>query len=175
MSTIKCKTQQFLPRSKRFTYKKLSLSDLPYFESLARNSHIRQYLMEGMDVSSEDCLGWVKASTELFKERAVGLYLVFQEGSLIGYAGFNKAHEGLDDIEVLFAFTKEHSGKGFATEVCSALLDASCSYLKNTKIIAVAHPENIASVKVLKKCGFVSTASGDGDLSHLLHFRFECL
>jgi RimJ/RimL family protein N-acetyltransferase len=129
--------------------------------------------MEGMDVSREDCLEWIKASTELFKEKAVGLYLVYQEGSIVGYAGFSKAHEGIGNIEVLFAFPKEHSGKGLATEVCSALLEASSSYLQNSRVVAVAHPENIASVKVLKKCGFVPTESNDGDLSHLLHFELK--
>ncbi len=173
MSTMKSDTQHFFPISKRLTYKKLSLSDLYCFESLACNSHIRQYLMEGMDVSREDCLEWIKASTELFKEKAVGLYLVYQKGSIVGYAGFSKAHEGMDSIEVLFALPKEHSGKGFATEICSALLEASNSYLKNIRVVAVAHPENIASVKVLKKSGFVPTGPNAGDLSHLLHFELQ--
>jgi RimJ/RimL family protein N-acetyltransferase len=127
--------------------------------------------MEGMDVTREDCLEWIKASSELFKEKAVGLYLIYQEGSIVGYAGFSKAHEGINNIEVLFAILKEYSGKGLATEVCSALLEASSTYLKNSRVVAVAHPENIASVKVLKKCGFVPSDSTDGELSHLLHFE----
>ncbi|EQC46697.1 hypothetical protein M901_1944 [Bacteriovorax sp. DB6_IX] len=45
--------------------------------------------------------------------------------------------------------------------------------MRNIKLIAVAHPENTASVQVLKKCGFVSIDSNDGDLSHLLHFELQ--
>jgi RimJ/RimL family protein N-acetyltransferase len=161
----------FLPSSKRLTYKILSIDDLSSFGSLAGNSYIREYLMEGMEVTTDDCLKWIDESNKLFKEKNVGLYLVYENDSLVGYAGFSRAHERIEDIEVLFAFPKKHSGKGFATEVCGALVHLFKSNLRNVKLVAVAHPKNTASVHVLKKCGFVSIDSSDGDLSHLLHFE----
>ncbi|EQC46695.1 acetyltransferase (GNAT) domain protein [Bacteriovorax sp. DB6_IX] len=78
--------------------------------------------MEGMEVTTDDCLQWIDESNKLFEEKKVGLYLVYENDLLVGYAGFSRAHERIDDIEVLFAFSKNHSGKGFATEVCGALV-----------------------------------------------------
>ncbi|WP_034722496.1 GNAT family N-acetyltransferase [Bacteriovorax sp. DB6_IX] len=122
MTFKKLESINFLPSSKRLTYKMISLDDISSFESLARNSYIREYLMEGMEVTTDDCLQWIDESNKLFEEKKVGLYLVYENDLLVGYAGFSRAHERIDDIEVLFAFSKNHSGKGFATEVCGALV-----------------------------------------------------
>ena len=46
-------------------------------------------------------------------------------------------------------------GKGFATEIATASLEAGLRQLGMTNIVAFAEPENLASRRVMEKTGFI--------------------
>lgn len=58
-------------------------------------------------------------------------------------------------VEVIIHLAKEAFGKGYATEAVSAYV----SWLRETKkaslVYASAHPDNCASIGMLRKCGFI--------------------
>jgi [ribosomal protein S5]-alanine N-acetyltransferase len=45
-------------------------------------------------------------------------------------------------------------GKGLATEAASAWLDKAFGELQLDRLVAICHPENSASIKILRKLGF---------------------
>jgi RimJ/RimL family protein N-acetyltransferase len=69
-----------------------------------------------------------------------------------------------------YAFFESTWGKGYATEACSALLDAYRSYCARSTsrdapavnyVEACLHPDNAGSIRVLEKLGFRRVGWGD--------------
>ena len=60
-----------------------------------------------------------------------------------------------DSIEMGYALFKAYWGMGFATEIVKNALIYAFAQLQLTVIIAITHPENIASQKVLLKSNFI--------------------
>jgi RimJ/RimL family protein N-acetyltransferase len=61
--------------------------------------------------------------------------------------------EGVDDVEVGYAFYPEYWGRGLATEVSRACLGFARDRLRIATVIAVTTPSNLASQHVLRKIG----------------------
>lgn len=84
-----------------------------------------------------------------------GIWLVIDRasGKAIGRAGFeNRA--GFEDPELGYVIAAEYQRRGYAYEVCSALLKYAAGQLGFMRINAFTAKENTASVKLLKKLGF---------------------
>lgn len=56
-------------------------------------------------------------------------------------------------VEVGYSFESEYWGKGFATESAVAWLDFGFANAGLERIVAVAEPDNIGSIKVMEKLG----------------------
>ena len=70
------------------------------------------------------------------------------------------------EIELVYFFNRNYWGSGYASEAAGALKDHAKYNLKLCRLIALIHPENVASKNVIKKVGFtfeknVITASGN--------------
>lgn len=57
--------------------------------------------------------------------------------------------------EVGYTLAREHWGKGYASEALTALLDWLFDVVGVTRVAATLHPENLASARVVERCGFV--------------------
>ena len=73
-------------------------------------------------------------------------------GETVGAAGLQHL-EGGPEIEVGYRFLKRHWGNGYATESALASLDWGFDDLGLERIVAVALETNLASRRVLEKCG----------------------
>jgi [ribosomal protein S5]-alanine N-acetyltransferase len=71
---------------------------------------------------------------------------------IAGWAGLQYLPE-LDETEVGFLIDRSHWGKGFATEAALASLRFGFENFELSHIIALVHPENRASQRVIEKCG----------------------
>ncbi len=70
----------------------------------------------------------------------------------IGWCGL-KARTERNEIDLGYRFMKSAWGKGFATEAAFACLKYGFEKLNLPRIVGRAMPQNIASLKVLEKCG----------------------
>lgn len=61
--------------------------------------------------------------------------------------------EGVDEIEVGYAFYPAYWGRGLATEVATACLARGREHLRLATIVGVTTPGNLASQRVLLKVG----------------------
>ena len=74
-------------------------------------------------------------------------------GTVMGDAGLiHYAHRG-PDVELAYRLAKPYWGKGFATEAARAWVEHGFDELTLDRIVAVTHPENVASRRVLEKVG----------------------
>lgn len=75
------------------------------------------------------------------------------EGDLIGGCGFRISDESANQGYFGYIINPKFWGKGFATEACKSLLDFVVREFAITEIEAKCDVLNIASQKVLEKCG----------------------
>lgn len=74
------------------------------------------------------------------------------EGEIIGWAGLQYLPER-NETEVGFLLDRPFWGKGYATEAALASLEFGFSQFNLDHIIALVHPDNLASRRVIEKCG----------------------
>lgn len=84
-----------------------------------------------------------------------GMWTVIEKskGRIIGRAGLD-VREGYDLPELGFVIEKSYQQKGYAKEVCSAVLAYAKDELLFDKVQALVEKENIGSVLLLKQLGF---------------------
>jgi RimJ/RimL family protein N-acetyltransferase len=83
--------------------------------------------------------------------------------------------EGVDDVEVGYAFYPEFWGRGLATEISRACLGFARDRLGLETVIAVTTPSNLASQNVLRKIGltFEREVTLEGRVWFLFRKRFQ--
>ena len=83
------------------------------------------------------------------------------EGKNIGYVQLCKLDEGT--WEIGYHIAKNFTGKGYATEAVKAILSAMAKKLNIKEVYGICLAENLASVRVLEKCGFTQIYQGPGN------------
>ena len=83
------------------------------------------------------------------------------EGKNIGYVQLCKLDEGT--WEMGYHIAKNFTGKGYATEAVKAFLSAMAKKLNIKEVYGICLAENLASVRVLEKCGFTQIYQGPGN------------
>jgi RimJ/RimL family protein N-acetyltransferase len=74
------------------------------------------------------------------------------DGALIGMCGLIR-REGLDDVDLGYAFLPAYRGQGYAREAAAAWLACGFERLGLARIVAITTPDNVASGKVLEAIG----------------------
>lgn len=76
-----------------------------------------------------------------------------ESGQVIGFCG-PKFLPDLREVELGYRFLPRFWGKGLATESAAAAIDYAGSVLHLRRLIALVHPANVASARVLAKLHF---------------------
>lgn len=95
----------------------------------------------------------------------LGMWVTLERasGAAIGFHLLNNI-QGETDIQVGYVLAQEFWGKGYATEMCVALLRYGFERLGLPRIVAITDPQNLASQRVLLKAGLVR--NGERTLAH---------
>ena len=89
------------------------------------------------------------------------VYPVFTKaGENIGYVQFAPVKEGW---EIGYHIAKKYTGNGYASEAVSAFLPVIAEKKSLAEIYGICLEGNIASVRVMEKCGFENIYSGEGE------------
>ncbi|MGD0967317.1 MAG: GNAT family N-acetyltransferase [Candidatus Aquilonibacter sp.] len=91
---------------------------------------------------------------ELDIEQGFGFYPVVVKslGTIIGHCGLGRL-EQTPEIEVAYILDSPHWGQGYASEAVRATVAYAFSKLKISRIVAVAFPENVRSIGVMRAAG----------------------
>jgi len=82
--------------------------------------------------------------------------VALREGNgCIGSTGIMRNEEG--GAEVGYWFARAFWGRGYATEALTALLEYTRATHLASRLMATVDPTNVASRRVVEKCGFVGT------------------
>ncbi len=90
--------------------------------------------------------------------------------AFIGWCGL-KALPGLNEIDLGYRFMKKAWGRGYATEAAFASIRYGFETLGLRRIVGRALPGNLASLRVLEKCGMRYV--GEEVVEGLLHRTYD--
>jgi ribosomal-protein-alanine N-acetyltransferase len=129
-------------------------ADLETVYLMVSDPEIRRFFPGGPDIKREDVLASLPKRRHFWKEHRFGQFGVFEKSGvkLAGYCGL-KFLDDTAEVEIYYGFFRDSWGKGYATESATAVLRFGFQDTPLKKIVAVAHTENFASQKVLKKIG----------------------
>jgi len=88
--------------------------------------------------------------------------VIAKEGNTnLGYVQMAPLDDGT--WEIGYHIAKKYTGNGYATEAVKAFLPFMTERIGISEVYGICLSENIASVHVMKKCGFVVLFEGTGD------------
>lgn len=95
-----------------------------------------------------------------------------QDLNFIGWCGL-KTRSELHETDLGYRYMKNSWGGGYATEAARATLQYGFEKLGHKRIVGRALPGNLASIRVLEKCGM--TYTGEEVVEGMLHKCYEAL
>jgi ribosomal-protein-alanine N-acetyltransferase len=144
-------------KTPRLTLRNESVIDFSRFYSMTIDPEVMKYIGDG------SVFHWTeKVAFEKYKERVLnqknqdlGNLAVYRE-DLNQYIGWCCIAESkfLGKIELSYRFCRDSWSSGFATESASAILIEAFQVADIDQVFACTHPENFASIAILKKIGF---------------------
>jgi [ribosomal protein S5]-alanine N-acetyltransferase len=119
------------------------------------DTEIMRYMPTGQDYTLEQVQARVNRYMNHQEQRGYSRWMIFDRatGEAIGDAGILYL-PATGENELGYRLVKPWWGKGLATEVAEAWMQYAFNELGMTELIAFSHPDNVASVRVMEKCGF---------------------
>ncbi|MDX5448611.1 MAG: GNAT family N-acetyltransferase [Bacteroidota bacterium] len=138
----------------RLDLREFNQEDAPMILKLLRSSGWIQFIGEKNVHTLEDAREYIQRNL-ILHGHGLGMYCVVEResGLPIGMVGFNQ-RTFLDHPDLGYALLPEFTGKGYARESASMMLDHARKKLDFTTIFALTHPENQDSISLLKDLGF---------------------
>ena len=140
----------------RLILRRFTPDDLEAFYQLVSRPEIIRYAQSKPLASVDEARDFMQAAP--FHDYARYGYGRFacvwkETGAVIGFSGLKYVPE-ISDTELGYRFFPEFWGMGLATEAGRASIDFARSDLGLKRLVALVHPENVASANVLMKLGF---------------------
>ncbi len=172
-----CKRKNRLPwnilYTERTCVREITMTDLDELFELYQGEGITDYTESLYDRAREE--EYTRNYIDyMYYYYGYGMWIVRdrENGALIGRAGIGHRDVG-DEVfmELGYVIAKEYQNKGYATEVCRAVIRYAGEELGVRQIHCFIHPDNRASVRLARKLGFTEMPDTDVSFGELRHFR----
>lgn len=140
----------------RLTLRPLQPADAEVLHRIYQTEGVLRYFPNPAPPPLEKVRRFVAGQQVHWERYAYGNWGVLPEGEkeIAGWAGLQFVSE-LNETEVGFLLDRPFWGKGYATEAALASVQFGFKTFDLDHIIALVHPENLASRRVIEKCGLV--------------------
>jgi RimJ/RimL family protein N-acetyltransferase len=141
-------------QTERLVLRQLALHDAEFILELLNEASFLRFIGDKGVRTPADARAYIsKGPMDSYCRHGFGLYATcLHDGTPIGICGLVK-RDGLDDVDIGFAFLSRHCSKGYAVESASAVLVHARQVLGLERIVAITAPENLSSIAVLEKIG----------------------
>ena len=148
---------QRLPETERLYLRELVPSDADMIFRLNSDPDVMRYMPEHARaaVSADSSRQFVESFIRYYAEKpGLGLWptVLKAGGRCIGWTCLKDLAD-TDEVEIGYRYFPQFWGQGFCTEISSALLEYGFRQLGLPRIVAISHPDNRASRRVLEKLG----------------------
>lgn len=141
----------------RLVLSTLSLDDIDFILKLLNEPSFHKYIGDKGVRSSEEAAAYLEdGPIKSYERYGYGLYLVKlkdEDFTPIGISGIKK-RDSMKIPELGYAFLKKYWSMGFATESAKGVMNYARLELDLKQVAALTAPDNLASIRVLKKLGF---------------------
>jgi ribosomal-protein-alanine N-acetyltransferase len=127
-------------------------SDLDDLAALFADPDVVRYVGNGQPADRTEAEKALNSIIAHWEKHGFGRWIVEdkQTSEFFGYGGLRSL---FGTPEVVYHFAKRHWGKGFATETARASLNFGFNERDFKRVVAIAQPENTASIHVMEKLG----------------------
>ncbi|MGE0886678.1 MAG: GNAT family N-acetyltransferase [Blastocatellales bacterium] len=142
--------------TERLVLRRMNADDAAFILELLNEPSFLQYIGDKRVRTLEDARGYIASGPMASYDRfGFGLYLVElkTDGTPIGMSGLLK-RDTLPDVDLGYALSPKHWGKGYAVEAARATLEHGKKDFGLIRIVAITTPDNHSSIKVLERIGF---------------------
>ena len=139
--------------TKRMYLRELLSEDGEHFFNLNSDPEVVKYTGNTAFKSLEEANGFILNYKD-YKVNGFGRWAVClkETDEFLGWCGL-KYDQTKNEVDLGFRFFKTNWGKGYATESAKACLKDGFEVSNLKKIVGRAYETNLASIKVLEKCG----------------------
>lgn len=143
-------------RTARLTLRPLQPADAVTLHRIYQTNGVLRYFPNPNPPPLEKVERFITGQQEHWEKFGYGNWGILPDGrdvrEIIGWAGLQFLPE-LNETEVGFLMDKPFWGKGYGTEAARTSLQFGFERFDFSQLVALVHPENIASQRVLEKCG----------------------
>jgi [ribosomal protein S5]-alanine N-acetyltransferase len=140
--------------TERLYLRKFVTDDAEWLSKIYADIDVMRYIATGVVIPYEYVKKGIERRISNYSEWKYieGVIIDKSDDKPIGHCGFGLLHDK-SDVELAYLLDKPYWGKGFATEIASAMLSYGFDKLEYKKIVGMVYPQNISSANVLKKIG----------------------
>jgi RimJ/RimL family protein N-acetyltransferase len=141
--------------TERLALREFTRADVDDLVVLDTDPRVMRLIGDGSVSSREDCEAAIERTLERYaKDDGFGVWHATRQddGGFVGWVSLKPCGDS-DDIEVGYRLLQDAWGHGFATELARAMLRRGFEEVGLDRIIAVTHPDNFVSQRVLAKAG----------------------
>jgi ribosomal-protein-alanine N-acetyltransferase len=160
--------------TERSCIRQLQESDFEGYFLLENNPAVMRYISGKPRSREEARLRFAKQRLEYPRDPGFGMWAITLKGTqqIIGTACLNFIKD-TSIRQIGYKLSPSAQGKGFATEIASALLQYGFESCGLQQISAVCDPQNKASEKVMQKAGLEYVGTGTFFDTECLHYRID--
>jgi RimJ/RimL family protein N-acetyltransferase len=143
-------------RTGRLTIRHFAPGDAEFILALLNDESFLRYIGDRGVRNLEGAREYlVKGPLASYRRNGFGLYCVELQdsGVAIGTCGLVR-REGLDHVDLGFAFLPRYRSSGYAIESATAVMAYARDVVGLKRVVAIVSPDNERSIRVLEKLGF---------------------
>ncbi len=171
--------------TERIVIRPYALTDVDALYAVVSEPNFYQFIPEDRP-SREDVQRIIEWSMDCNQKNTptyihkLNLALVDKESqTVIGFCGLGPDDVSQTEVEIYYGISEAYRGRGITSEATYALMDYAFKVISLPRIIAVVHPENLASIRIIEKLGmryeftYHNLDSSLHDFKGLLNYTIE--
>lgn len=141
-------------RTDRLHLRLFTREDSDAYAAIMGDRDVGKWFPRGEGYTREEAEKSLNYILEHWNKHGFGIWAVThkEDNAFLGRCGLNLV-AATSETEVDFVIAKNYWGRGYATEAARAALAHGFQILNLERIIALAKPDNVASIRVIKKIG----------------------
>lgn len=139
-------------KTERLILREITTSDWEFIIELLNTKGWIKYIGDRNMKDQKSALTYIEVILNGYKTNGFGLWIVETNNTSIGMCGIIK-RDTLENPDIGFAFLPAYEGQGFAFESANATILFAKEKLNLSTILGITVPNNLNSIKLLKKIG----------------------
>ncbi|YCK80856.1 GNAT family N-acetyltransferase [Arthrobacter sp. D3-18] len=137
----------------RLRFREMTLDDLDEMSSMLGDPAVMTYYPAPK--TRDEAAAWIEWNQTNYARDGFGLWIVeTHDGGFVGDCGLTwQQVNGRSELEVGYHVRRDLQGRGYATEAALACLELVRDVLRVGRLVAIIHPDNVASRRVAERLG----------------------